>query len=439
MINSLSRKLTALFICCALLLSFITFALWHIGHEQTNAKNRFNDLTQTHRSIEVLRSRVWTFLQYGDHQSLQKIKLAQNELVKQLQLNSLSMLSIESLERINNNLSALVLHEQNLINDSTTNDPELLNKARELLHARYNILMEEMSETLIFEQQQLVRRNAQQQTESLWQTSLMLILFTLSVSWIAYLILKRFNAGFATINQGIINLAKGDLTSRLALPSNDREFIALVDVFNQMKTSLQRNTVTTEELESEINKQTQLLKDQKDRLKSLSESDPLTGIYNRRAFNSMLEHTVARANRAGLSLAILFFDLDKFKAINDTKGHQAGDEILIQVSKRLQNNIRRSDFCGRFGGDEFIVCLNLDKGYEGVMEKASELATALTQPIRFQNELLIIEVSLGISLYPKDATTPEDLIKIADEQMYIAKTKSGTQCRSRSLCQNKNG
>ncbi|WP_462152632.1 GGDEF domain-containing protein [Pseudoalteromonas xiamenensis] len=435
MINSISKKLTALFICCALLVTVTSIALWNIGFEQTSAKQQFENITNIHKGVDLLRSQLWTFLQFGDRKSLQRVKTAQLDLEQLLQKYSLSTSNLKTLRRLNENLAQLVNHEQSLIIKDVidSQSSKLFVDARLLLHARYNILMEEMAETLIYEQRQLVRVSAQEQNRSLWKTSLLLVTFTLILSLIALIILKRFRHGFAVISDGIDKLAKGDLVSRLSSPSRDEEFVELIDVFNQMKASLQKSTVTKEELEREVQKQTALLQEQKERLRFLSERDPLTGIYNRRAFNAQLDQTVARASRAELSLAVLFFDLDKFKEINDNKGHQAGDEILVQIAKRLQNNIRRSDFCGRFGGDEFIVCLNLEKDYSGVLTKSQELVEALSQPIHYCNELIRVDVSIGISLYPKEAQDPETLIKLADEAMYQAKEVEGTHCFCKAL------
>lgn len=97
-------------------------------------------------------------------------------------------------------------------------------------------------------------------------------------------------------------------------------------------------------------RKTAKLERQKAELRFLSERDSLTGILNRRAFKQQLGHALIKAKRSNMKLALLFFDLDKFKEINDTKGHEVGDHVLQEIAQRLKGSIRESDFCGRLGG-----------------------------------------------------------------------------------------
>lgn len=126
-----------------------------------------------------------------------------------------------------------------------------------------------------------------------------------------------------------------------------------------MTVSLCRSTVTRKELEEEVLRQTRQLKHKQEQLLFLSEHDPLTNLMNRRAFDKQLENAMIKANRSGCKLALLFIDLDEFKQVNDTYGHDAGDVVLVNIAQRLEESVRESDFVGRLGGDEFVICLDL--------------------------------------------------------------------------------
>lgn len=144
-------------------------------------------------------------------------------------------------------------------------------------------------------------------------------------------------------------------------------------------------------------------------------------------FKEHLHDAIVHANRTEVKLAILFIDLDKFKEINDTKGHDAGDEVLMNFAARLEQNIRESDFCGRLGGDEFVVCLNLIKDFEGIGAKADRLIERLSQPISINGEPIAVGVSIGISLYPDQSQDMATLLSLADEAMYKAKLEGGNR------------
>jgi len=153
----------------------------------------------------------------------------------------------------------------------------------------------------------------------------------------------------------------------------------------------------------------------------LAYHDPLTGLYNRVNFEEYLAHALFVAKRNETILAILFIDLDRFKVINDTLGHDIGDDVLKTVAKRLKNTLRESDFISRWGGDEFVVILeNLTSASE-VALVATNIVEALKEPMDIQSHHLVTTASIGISLYPENATDSQTLIKYADSAMYLAK------------------
>ena len=155
--------------------------------------------------------------------------------------------------------------------------------------------------------------------------------------------------------------------------------------------------------------------------------DSATGLPNRAHFNSRLTHDIAVAARHGWTLAVMFFDLDKFKAINDTYGHAAGDEVLVQVAARLLKHCRLEDTVCRTGGDEFLYVLIDPKGRHNIERIASALVASLARPVVFEGVQIVVRPSIGISLYPEHGTLAADLISRADTAMYAAKKAGGSR------------
>lgn len=152
--------------------------------------------------------------------------------------------------------------------------------------------------------------------------------------------------------------------------------------------------------------------------------DFLTGLPSRRLFRDRLNHDVKHAQRTGSSLAILFIDLDRFKHINDWLGHDAGDELLRQVTARLVTCVRAADTVARLGGDEFTVILQESGEIQQVAAVAKKILNQLALPFYIFGEKVGVSGSIGITLFPQDANEPEHLLRNADQAMYAAK-KSG--------------
>jgi diguanylate cyclase (GGDEF)-like protein/PAS domain S-box-containing protein len=149
--------------------------------------------------------------------------------------------------------------------------------------------------------------------------------------------------------------------------------------------------------------------------------DQLTGLPNRRMFNDRLNQEVKKAHRAGLPLALMFIDLDRFKEINDILGHDMGDQLLKEVAKRLSGCVRETDTVARLGGDEFTIILSTLEDIGSSERIAQEILHKLASPFQLNNETLYISASIGITFYPEDATEIEELRKNADQAMYSAK------------------
>ncbi len=160
-------------------------------------------------------------------------------------------------------------------------------------------------------------------------------------------------------------------------------------------------------------------------LEKRAQYDDLTGLPNRSAFAEHLSRAVGRSQRRSMSLAVLFIDLDRFKSVNDTLGHDIGDALLIEVAARLKSNLRIGDFSGRWGGDEFVVCLEDFGRTENAAAAAQKLLLVLSEKYEVGHSEVYATPSIGIALCPESGTDTERLIKAADIAMYEAKKRGG--------------
>jgi diguanylate cyclase (GGDEF)-like protein/PAS domain S-box-containing protein len=149
--------------------------------------------------------------------------------------------------------------------------------------------------------------------------------------------------------------------------------------------------------------------------------DTLTGLPNRLMFSQLLNHAIRSAQRHGKQLAVLFIDLDRFKVINDSLGHEAGDRLLKEMSRRFKRSLRAVDVVGRLGGDEFIILTEEVDELSQIANVAHKILTTTIQPMVLQGEECRVTASIGISIYPGDGTDEQTLIKNADIAMYFAK------------------
>jgi diguanylate cyclase (GGDEF)-like protein/PAS domain S-box-containing protein len=149
--------------------------------------------------------------------------------------------------------------------------------------------------------------------------------------------------------------------------------------------------------------------------------DTLTQLPNRRMFHDRLEHDILKSRRDGLRIAILFIDLDHFKEVNDTLGHQQGDVLLVEAAQRIRTCVRESDTVARLGGDEFTIILAELQDVARVGAIAQQILDLLQAPFQLGQEQAFVSASIGITLYPDDARDIGDLLKHADQAMYAAK------------------
>lgn len=158
-----------------------------------------------------------------------------------------------------------------------------------------------------------------------------------------------------------------------------------------------------------------------ERLTYIATHDSLTGLPNRSLFYDRLQHAVHNAKRNGLGVAVAFLDLDGFKSVNDTYGHEKGDFLLQDVASRLNGCVRESDSVARLGGDEFTFIFEKVHDPGDAITIAEKIIESLSKPFKINSELVYITASIGISLYPNDGEDTSELIKKADTAMYAAK------------------
>jgi diguanylate cyclase (GGDEF)-like protein len=160
--------------------------------------------------------------------------------------------------------------------------------------------------------------------------------------------------------------------------------------------------------------------------KQNAQHDSLTGLYNRLYFEQHLSNCIQMAKNFNHKFALLFIDLDGFKHLNDTYGHDLGDFVLKAIAKDVSTTVRQNDLIARIGGDEFVIIMSHISGIHEVQDFSSRILSSITRKRMYGNIELLLGASIGISLYPDDTENMEQLIKYADETMYKVK-KSGKE------------
>jgi diguanylate cyclase len=206
------------------------------------------------------------------------------------------------------------------------------------------------------------------------------------------------------------------------LTKKNLELQAKTDELSRLNQDLRvQRMADLERINQELEQEVAERKIAEQRAHALSIRDPLTGLVNRRSLIQQLEHAVASADRRSSEFALLFLDLDKFKHINDTLGHEVGDELLRQVAARLLASVRVSDVVARLGGDEFVVLLEGAGAAANAARVARKIEQAHNRPFDINNHRVHTSTSIGIGIYPQDARDAAQLMRNADTAMYHAK------------------
>ncbi|MGV6827677.1 MAG: putative bifunctional diguanylate cyclase/phosphodiesterase, partial [bacterium] len=205
----------------------------------------------------------------------------------------------------------------------------------------------------------------------------------------------------------------------------DDELGNLVDGVNNMLTQIQKRDQMlarhTETLEKKVQERTSELRQLTEQFKHRAYHDELTGLPNRALFEDRLSHALDVAKRHQQRLAVMFLDLDRFKIINDTLGHAAGDKLLCHVASTLTHCLRAEDTVARLGGDEFTVLLQNVENTELAGKTARKIIKTIQQPVEIDGHELHISTSIGIAMYPDDEKDTVGLMRCADAAMYLSK------------------
>ena len=198
-------------------------------------------------------------------------------------------------------------------------------------------------------------------------------------------------------------------------------------VEEKVQDASEKLAVVTQALEAEVSERQELhqqlaeVTEQEKLARHAALHDALTGLANRSLFNDRLEHGLAQAKRLNLTLAVMFLDLDGFKAINDQHGHDVGDALLQSVADRLRENTRDDDTVARVGGDEFLYLVMGADDTQTVANLAKKIVDCIQVPCQLSVGSITVKLSVGISRFPKDGETADALVKRADAAMYKAK------------------
>lgn len=169
------------------------------------------------------------------------------------------------------------------------------------------------------------------------------------------------------------------------------------------------------------------LKEHQKQLEYIAHFDTLTGLPNRNLLADRLKQAINQTERRDCSIAVAFLDLDGFKLINDRYGHEIGDKLLVEISRRMKDTLREGDTLCRIGGDEFIaVLVDLERA-EDCEPELKRLLTAVAAPFTIENSAQQVSASIGVTLYPKDSVDADQLVRHADQAMYVAKQKGKNQ------------
>ncbi|MGI2260091.1 diguanylate cyclase domain-containing protein [Shewanella sp. GXUN23E] len=420
----IAHRLLILVVLSLIMTQVLLYSLMKHREIQAHSHTRIEHVTRIEQQMDLVRNQLWQLQQYGDRLAIDKIRTEQQTLTSLLEQTQIDIpeqqVLVSSMLKISEGISRLlVITEQNIDSGG-----QGMTSPNGMLMSRYGIAFQAMTETIFQYQRSVITYATSEQQSYFYLNGAAMLLFTLTLVGVATRTYSQFRQNLTLLNRGIGALAEGDMTSQIYLPNND-ELAKLGREFNRMKACLEETTIQKDELANEVAKQTQQLQQQQEKLRYLADHDDLTGLFSRSAFNNLLEVSLLRCQRNGDKAGLLFVDLDKFKPINDSYGHAAGDCALVEVSDRMQQLLRKSDVIARFGGDEFVILVEPVKTRDELLNLANKLQECLCRPIQYQGIALELGISVGISIYPHDGLSAQELLLNADDAMYRAKKSGG--------------
>jgi len=419
-------RLKILLVVSLMLTSLILFSFVTLKEIQMQTNSQLHLVSDIEHKIDLMSSELWLLQQYHDEDALAQARVAHEELNALLDEGQFSHNSkntiVANLVRMNANIGALLDLSQKDLDSQFRHG---ITSPSGMLSARYNMTIQSMNEDLGKLERLAIKDSELSQRKILYAVVILLIIGSAVVLILTLLTLKSFSTNLNALSLGIKDLTKGNLNSRIEVKDTD-ELSVLAQQFNLMKRSLEETTVKKEQLQQEVERQTKELQQQREEFQHLANHDSLTKLYSRGAFEEQMETAIARCSRTNQSAALLFIDLDRFKVINDSYGHAAGDAVLIKIAQKLLQTVRSSDITARIGGDEFVIWLEPIENATQVITVIHKLTEELALPIQYQDIALSVNASIGVSFFPIDAIELSSLLKVADDNMYKAKEAEGT-------------
>ena len=273
----------------------------------------------------------------------------------------------------------------------------------------------------------LLKSKAYASIEGIVLTGLVALLVELIL--LAWIIRRQVAAPLGELNQAAASIATGNLDVNIDIRGGD-ELNQLGNSFSNMSARLRERDLALKHRASELEHEVAVRLASEQRMLHMATHDTLTGLANRALLQDRLQQAVISAERNGAFVAVLFIDLDHFKNINDTLGHDMGDNVLKRVTHTMTQLLRKSDTLCRFGGDEFVLLLPLITHPDDAVLIASKFLEALAQTIDIGGVKFSLTSSIGISIFPTDGADGETLMRNADIAMYRAKEsgRNGYQC-----------
>ena len=397
-----------------------------MDQQRSSLFNHINTISRIQVQISTLRSQFRLHERYHDiesiHQGGETLKDLQLQLDQLQPTHNNEFTFLNSLKRSSDSVVALYAH---MLRVHSSN----LSKAEE--EANHHYLLDRLDSSILSMSEDSFRladhalKNSQEESEykaRLMQS--MLIILAILISLSAFQTLRLFRIRLKELEQGIKQLSVGKMDYTIDVGRKD-EISQLAQHFNQMTNRLKASTISVDQLQQEISKRTSELEQQKNSLRQIAEHDSLTGLANREAFLKSLNEVIIHCSTNKRRAAVFFIDLDKFKQINDSMGHSAGDAVLIEMAHRFTSTLRKSDSLARIGGDEFTVIIDPLYESKDAAELAKKLIASLEEPYEHEEQTLYLNTSIGIAVYPEDGATPQELMKNADSAMYQAKQAGG--------------